>query len=297
MEKFIKKNKIRSLSEMEELGWIKRPKAKEFYLNNPTLQKKYITYDRYANACYNNVKSGWNSAGTVQLEQGRSSHKPRGILSTEAQKTEKIEENIYRKAIKSSITLHKNERKFEKYKEFNQEKDLKIKHFSPKKPKSPKNNYRQKNTICPYCLSTLVLNTVKTWECTGDRLKLWETEFLKYNQLSIEEKTNYMLNFSHPGLFLDLYEKWNYIEDGRRVRFSCEYSNKIFNPISRFRTTLYDPIMVKCIEKSLGRKLLLEEKEGEVDLYREGRTFFKDFKRGRVKVKIPQITYPDGFMI
>jgi len=172
---------------------------------------------------------------------------------------------------------------------------VKITKLKPKKKRAPR-NARRINTTCPYCLSTLKVNDVGTYECTADRLKIWETEFIKFNKMSDKEKVDYLYKFSYPDKFEELYQRWNFTDDkGNRINYDCGYTNKLFNPISRFRTTMPDPALTKTIEESLGRKLTDEELMGEVEIYRKGNSYFSDWKKGRNKVRIPILTFPDDF--
>lgn len=172
---------------------------------------------------------------------------------------------------------------------------IKITKLKPKKKRAIR-NARHINTNCPYCLSTLKINEAGTYECTADKLKIWEAEFLKFNKMSDKEKINYLYKFSYPDKFEELYQRWNFQdENGNRVNYDCGYTNKLFNPISRFRSTMPDPALTKTIEGSLGRKLTQEELMGEVEIYRKGNSYFSDWKKGRNKVRIPWLEFPDDF--
>ena len=116
-----------------------------------------------------------------------------------------------------------------------------------------------------------------------------------------KDRVKYLLGLSYVDKFLDLYDKWSFKDSkGIRSNFECSYSNKIFNPVSKFRTTMPDPVMVATIERSLGKKLTDEEKANEAELWREGNidygVYFRDYKKGRAKVKIPQLIFPTSFL-
>lgn len=169
-----------------------------------------------------------------------------------------------------------------------------IKKFKARRTKE-KTHARRTNPICTNCLSSLVVSGEGKYECSGDRLKIWEKEFLAYTKMSDKEKIRYLMAFSHPDLFEELFEKWSYKEgDGHRPNFECGYSNKIYSLINPLRVMMPDPILVKKIEKSLGRKLTEEELYGEKDIFREGKTYFEDYKKGRIRAKITLIYFPDG---
>lgn len=153
------------------------------------------------------------------------------------------------------------------------------------------------NRVCPECGSNLELNEVGIWECSKDKLKLWEIEFKKFDRLNDNQKRKYILLISDVSRFEELYEQWRKVDaDGKRPYFDCGYSNKLFNPISRIRTTIPDPILVSTIEKNIGRKLTDEEKTNEVEIFRQGKAYFSDYKKGRRKVRIPQLVFPDAFV-
>jgi ribosomal protein L37AE/L43A len=165
------------------------------------------------------------------------------------------------------------------------------------KRKVNKQNYRLTNRTCPECGSNLELDEVGIWECTRDKLKIWEEEFIKYDKMNDKNKKRYLLLISDVSRFGELYNQWSKTDsDGNRPYFDCGYSNKLFNPICRSRTTLPDPILVATIEKNLGRNLTHEEKTNEVEIFKQGKSYFSDYKKGRAKVKIPQIVFPDGFL-
>lgn len=291
MEKY---TKTRSTKELEDLGWLKRPTAKENYLINKKLQELHPTYESYSSFNYKVLKNKWNSGIFYRNESNNFHNKKSKVIHKiefeEKRKIDNLENNDdYKKENVVYLDKYK-----EKKKNPNQN-GIKIKKIKPKK-KAVIRSYKRIYKICPNCMSTLTFNEVGTIECSGDRLELWNSEFLNFNQLSEDKKGEYLVKFSNPDMFIDLYDKWSYIENGKRIRFECGYSNKLFNPISRFRTTLPDPILVNKIEKSIGRLLTEEEKYGEKEIWKEGNSYFTNYKSGRKKVKIPQIVFPDGML-
>jgi hypothetical protein len=139
----------------------------------------------------------------------------------------------------------------------------------------------------------LKVNIVGALECTKDKLWEWEKKFLEYNKMNDAQKAKFILTYEDSSAFFELYEKWSVVEEaGKRPLFDCGYTNRLFNPISKFRTTLPDPILVKRIEKSLGTPLTEQEKLGEVEIWKDGKAYFRDFKKGRVRVRIPMIIFP-----
>lgn len=172
-------------------------------------------------------------------------------------------------------------------------KEVKVKKIKPRL-KRKKTSTRKVEVSCPYCYSKLRVNDAGVLECSGDKLKIWEAEFYKYVKLNENDRKDYLDKLHNDySLFLELFERW---ERTNPKKLECIYTNQIFNPISRYRTSLPDPILVSAIEESLGRELTEEEKYGEVEIWREGKTYFSDFKEGRVKVKIPILIYPDSFL-
>lgn len=172
---------------------------------------------------------------------------------------------------------------------------VKVKKLKGKKKKKENVNGRRSPSICNNCLSSLLIDEEGKYECSGDRLKIWEREFLNYVKLNEKEKIRYLMAFSHPDLFEELFDKWNHKDqEGHRPNFECGYSNKIYSLINPLRVMLPDPILCKKIEQSLGRALTDEEKYGEKDIFRAGNSYFDDFKKGRTRVKIALVFFPDG---
>lgn len=178
-----------------------------------------------------------------------------------------------------------------------QNSEVKVKRLKPRLKKK-KSSHRKVEINCPYCYSKLRVNDVGVLECSGDKLKIWENEFIKYVKLGADEKKAYLDKLHNDySLFLELFERWERSDtESKRLRLECIYTNQIFNPVSRYRTSLPDPILVAAIEESLGRELTEEEKFGESEIWREGRAYFTNFKEGRVKVRIPILIYPDSFI-
>ena len=300
MVKFIK-SRLLSTQEMEDIGWLLRPTAKEQYLGSSKLQAGDATYDDYLHHAYEYLKNRWSSgtAAPITTNTGGSGGLSGDIIDPT---TTSLAYDTNYSLGKYSIpidTVEKEETSFtitEDIKNFTIENTSEIQKVKAKGIKKGK-TYRITNKVCPSCMSTLKLTELGIWECTQDRLKLWEKEFVKFSQLSVVLQQEHLINFSHPDKFVELYEKWSFKDDlGLRSRFECDYSNKLFNPISRFRTIIPDPALVRTIECSLGRKLTNEEKIGEIEIWREGRSYFDTYKKGRYKVKIPQLTFPDSFM-
>jgi len=286
---------MKTTKEMEELGWLKVSTAKANYLENPALQAEYDTYDNYAISCYNYVKGNWSTGSIANYNEPLTNKSNLDIeVKTEEQKikvSNYIEGDIDTPWINGleKITI-------DKYTIDQRYKLSKIKKLKAKQRKEMNNAARFGNS-CPNCLSSLVTNKLGILECSGNRLRIWENEFLKYNKLSEKEKKLYLIGISYSSLFLDLLEKWNVVDEhGRRVSFNCGYTNKLCNPVSRFRTSVPDPIAVRIIEKNLKRELTEEEKRGEVDIWYIGGIYTNKYKKGAKKIKITNIVFPDGFI-
>lgn len=300
---------MRTTRELEELGWLTPPTAKINYLVSPLLQELFPTYDDYAMYNYEHCHGKWNtgSRGVYALES-------RGTHALDAQAPDIAVNNVIGETIGELIEadisgiddpippddldlgkeLTEESIAWARQEDYNA-KVKKLKYYGKKEAKSA---FGLSDTICPCCSSRLVVNEVGVTECSGDRLKEWELSFLQYNKLSDEDKRKYIILQANSEQFVDLYEKWNIIDEktGFRATFECGYSNKLANPISRFRTSLPDPVLVKRIERSLQRELTIEEKHGESAIwFREG-AYSDKYKKGAKRVRVPQIIFPDGAM-
>lgn len=168
-----------------------------------------------------------------------------------------------------------------------------VKKFKPKEKRTNYNGARRVS-VCPICMSLLKVNAAGLWECTGDRLKIWETEFEKYSAMSDLDKIDYLKNMSVDNMFLELYDKWAYAKaENKPEEYNCGYTNKIVLPIGTNRVKIPDPVRVKFIETSLKRKLTEEELYGEDELWIFRGQVSKNYKKGSKKVTISIITLPD----
>lgn len=182
--------------------------------------------------------------------------------------------------------------------EHSEKKIPKVRKIKTRSKRKKTNSTRKVEISCPYCYSKLRVNELGVLECSGDKLKIWENEFYKYVKLADSDRKKY-LNKLHndASLFTELFERWERSDpQGKLLKLECVYTNQIFNPVSRYRTSIPDPILVATIEASLGRELTDDEKFGESELWREGKRYFTNFKEGRIKVRIPILIYPDSFL-
>jgi hypothetical protein len=170
---------------------------------------------------------------------------------------------------------------------------VKVKKLKAKAKKRGRND-RSNSLTCPNCLSKLITNSIGVLECTGDRLKLWETEFVKFHKLNGEQKVEFLKTVSANGSFQELYDRWVYAqEQGVPEEFGCGYTNTLFPPMGTVKVRIPDPIVVKRIELKLGRKLTEEELIGESPLFAyQGRVLTEWRKRAK-EIRIPYIILPD----
>lgn len=295
--------RYRSTEELENLGWLKRPTAKEFFLQNPNLIEQYKTYDNYASTVYAYAKPNWvnGSVGqSVADAETKRLEKAHGVSSINYSIQDQIREDFEYLNISTQTldTLDESIKNFAEGKvgDAIYTSNVKVKKLKYKKKKEFK-LVKKEPTTCPYCLSLLKSNEVKVLECTGDKLRIWEVEFLKFNKLNQEQRNKYLIGISNRDMFIDLYEKWSVIDEkGQRPNFTCGYSNRIFNPISRYRLSIPDPLLIKAIERSLGRELTEEEKFNEKELWQYQGRYSDRYKKGANKVRIPQVVFPEGFV-
>jgi hypothetical protein len=292
---------MRTFKELYDLNWLSRPTAMTNYLKNPSLQERYKTYDSYISSIYQTCRNNWNNGSGSTHEEIKKSY-----YSNDASETVESSE------LAEVITLSNRDRDsmldslenppeptsaliglFKKGNEaHNQPFKGKVVKLKPYKKKI-KNNTRLVNNICPNCLSTLRIDVGGVWICSKDRLIHWEAEFLAYIKLNEEQKAKYLLRYQDDSQFLNLFEKWSVVESGgHRPLWGCDFSNKLFNPISKFRSYLLDPCLVKTIERQLGRELTEQEIRGESEIWQYGGQYFDTYRKDSKKVKIPVICFP-----
>lgn len=162
------------------------------------------------------------------------------------------------------------------------------------KGKKEINNARSNTSVCPNCLSKLVLDANKNLQCSGDRLQIWWTEFNNFNNMSQEKKDEYLKHISYDSMFLELYDKWLYsVNNNKPEEFNCGYTNKIFLPMPSCQTIIPDPIQMNIVEKNIGRELTDEEIFGEKELYYTQGVVTEDFDSSSKKIKIRLIRFPE----
>ena len=170
---------------------------------------------------------------------------------------------------------------------------VKVTKLKPKRNRSRK-YARHTVTSCPNCLSTLRINEFGVWECTGDRLAIWTGEFEKFQKMSLERQNEYLKTMSEPDRFIDLYGRWDYINaDGVRENFNCGYTNEMYPPMARIKTSIPDPAFCKALERRLGRELTDEEKANESEIWEWQGIVSTEKRAGAKRVRIPWINLPE----
>jgi len=170
---------------------------------------------------------------------------------------------------------------------------VKVKTYALKKHR--RDNYVANNRYnsCPNCLSRMTLNELGMWECSGDRLRTWESEFVKYRNMDKAKKLKYITSLSNSSRFLELYDSWEYaLNSNGKEAFGCGYTNVLFPLNGSVQVRIPDPIFTKIIEQKIGRKLTEEElyEEQEISFY-AGRVLTK-YREGAKVIRIPWVVLP-----
>jgi hypothetical protein len=147
------------------------------------------------------------------------------------------------------------------------------------------------NTTCPNCQSTLRLNDLGQYECTSNKLMVWEKEFFAYDRADMEGKEEILAKFSNTSLFSELYDRWKYARENDE-KFDCGYTNEVFPLLSESKEVIPDPLVVKRVEKKLGRELTLDELLGEVELFTFGGRVLTEWRPKARTLRIPWIVLP-----
>lgn len=165
--------------------------------------------------------------------------------------------------------------------------------FKPKDKKREFHDTRHNTTSCPNCLSRMTLNSLGTWECSGDRLRVWESEFIKYRSLDKEKKLKYITDLSNSSRFLELFDRWEYAynSDGKEV-FGCGYTNILFPLNGSVQVRIPDPSFTKILEQKLGRPLKEEELYEEEELFFYAGRVLTKYREGAKVIRIPWIVLP-----
>jgi hypothetical protein len=126
-------------------------------------------------------------------------------------------------------------------------------------------NYRNVANLCPNCFSTLQQDAQGKTICSGDRLSTWQAEFEKYQNLTEDQKADYLDKLGNPEKFLEL--------TGSLSAVDCGYSSKISHVAPTHSIRIPDPIAVRSLERKLQRNLTEEELDEEYEFLVEGKLF------------------------
>ena len=168
------------------------------------------------------------------------------------------------------------------------------------KPKLKKRTRHARTTTlsCPNCLSTLKLNGQGLWECTRDKLIIWEKDFVKYHKMTPKQKISFLSKLTSTSRFEELYDYWKYsVETNQPEEFTCGYTNDIHLPIAQNKQRIPDPLFCKRIEKLLGRSLTEEEIYGDSPLYFYRGKVLTEYRKRAKEIKMIWIILPDEIEI
>lgn len=168
-----------------------------------------------------------------------------------------------------------------------------VKQIKPKDKKREFYDTRHSVTTCPNCLSRMILNAAGTWECSGDRLRVWESEFVKYRNMDKEKKLKYITDLSNSSRFLELFDRWEYAynSNGKEV-FGCGYTNILFPLNGSVQVRIPDPCFTKILEQKLGRPLKEEELYEEEELFFYAGRVLTKYREGAKVIRIPWVILP-----
>lgn len=170
---------------------------------------------------------------------------------------------------------------------------IKIQQLKPRLKKQV--NYVARHTItsCPNCLSSMILDESKNWKCTGNKLQLWESDFVKFKKMNDSEKIKYIEDLSNYSRFLELFDRWEYaLESNGEEQFDCGYTNTLFSPNGSVQVRIPDPLVCRRIEDKLGRPLTEEEHHEESELFFYAGQVLTKYREGAKVIRIPWIILP-----
>ena len=162
-----------------------------------------------------------------------------------------------------------------------------VQQLKPKRRRIGK-NVRSLNHTCPNCLSTIIINDLGQWQCTGDKLKIWTQEFSKYKKMTDRQKEQYLLTLDNKDKFLEWFQQ---------KELQCGWTSAVQKQENTYSIRIPDPMAVGRLERSLGRTL-----EGE-DL-EEGKLYYRKLYGGKFCYSeqqhegwhpylIPRVSFPD----
>jgi hypothetical protein len=139
----------------------------------------------------------------------------------------------------------------------------------------------------------MILDEAGTWQCSGDRLRVWESEFVKYRSMDKEKKVKYITDLSNSSRFLELFDRWEYAynSNGKEV-FGCGYTNILFPLNGSVQVRIPDPCFTKILEQKLGRTLKEEELYEEEELFFYAGRVLTKYREGAKVIRIPWVILP-----
>jgi len=169
-----------------------------------------------------------------------------------------------------------------------------VKQLKPKPKKRDVYVTRNTTTSCPNCSSTMKLNALGLFECSGDKIRIWEPDFVRYRQMSNEQKVKYLADLSNSSRFLELYDRWDYASSTEgEEEFNCGYTNILFPLTGTSQVRIPDPMFTKILEQKLGRSLTEEEIYGESELWAYQGAILTSWRKNARIVRIPFVILPN----
>jgi hypothetical protein len=123
------------------------------------------------------------------------------------------------------------------------------------------------------------------FECSAEKLQILIPDFIKYKDMDSQEQDNFLKTISNVDKFKMLYSDWN------QGNLTCYHNNEIYSISESVVEEIPDPLVIKSIEKSMGRYLTEEEKSGETSIWTDGKNYFDKYKKGMVIFKIPTMKF------
>lgn len=135
-------------------------------------------------------------------------------------------------------------------------------------------NVRGVSNLCPNCFSTLVLDEVGSFSCSGDRLTAWKNDIDKYKAMNDDEQKAYLQTLDSPSKFVDLVGSFDTLD--------CGYNVRLNNITPGYSCRIADPMAVARLERILKRPLTEEEQEEGHEFILDGKAYF-----------LPMVNFPD----
>lgn len=173
-------------------------------------------------------------------------------------------------------------------------KSFTVKQLKPKAKKKDIYVARNTTTSCPNCLSTMKLNSLGLFECSGDKLRVWEPDFAKFKNMTAEQKSKFLADLSSSGRFVELFDRWDYaLSTEGKEEFNCGYTNILFPLTGTAQVRIPDPLFTKKLEQKLGRPLTEEEIYGETELWSYQGAILTSWRKNAKPIRIPFVILPN----